>query len=172
MSEDTRQTLSAPFGAVRSGYQPPFVLPIPFIPQGNFLFWVRLWVRRRFRFAGRYPRIRSHHLRSIAKQVQYSHPRRSLAATRRPSYPNSHQGPVLPRQQYQYRCPFCFPPYMGAIEKDTAHIHRFTHGGGIFPGSSQRFFNRLMTHKANIEETPGFQHRTGRLQIIFSASNQ
>ena len=26
-----------------------------------------------------------------------------------------------------------------------------------------------MTHKANVKETPGFQHGMGRLQIIFSA---
>jgi len=44
LSEDLRQMLSGPFGAVLSGFEPPFVLSAPLTPRGNFLFWVRLWV--------------------------------------------------------------------------------------------------------------------------------
>ncbi len=67
LTECSRQAISTPFDAVCSGCQPPFVLSIPLLPQRNFLFWVRLWVGRRFQFTGWYPKIHSHRLRSTAK---------------------------------------------------------------------------------------------------------
>jgi len=45
LSEGLRQMLSGPFGAVPSGVGPPFMLSAPLTPQGDFLFWVRLWVK-------------------------------------------------------------------------------------------------------------------------------
>jgi len=45
LSGGLRQALSGPFGIVLSGFHPPFVLSTPLTPQGNFLFWVRLWVK-------------------------------------------------------------------------------------------------------------------------------
>jgi len=46
LSEGLQKVLSNPFGTVHSGVKPPFALSTPLIPQENFLFWVRLWVRR------------------------------------------------------------------------------------------------------------------------------
>lgn len=93
---------------------------------------------------------------------------------KRPSYPDSRQGPDLPRQRCQYRF---LPPYIGTIEEDATHIHRFTHSGGLFPGRSQHFFfnhkysasvSRIIFFTAFSRQRfqqPGFLQRTTRLHV-------
>jgi hypothetical protein len=45
LSEEWNRTHSALFDAGRSGIGYPLIPFIPLFPQGNFLFWVRLWVK-------------------------------------------------------------------------------------------------------------------------------
>lgn len=71
-------------------------------------------------------------------------------------YPDSRQGPDLPRQRYHIAVFFC-PPYMEAIEDATTHIHRLTHGGGIFPRHSQHvFFNHYFITSNTAPPFPEF----------------